>query len=149
MKLLRLSALCALTFAAGGCSTLTQGTTQEVYINTNPQEASCTLVREGKKIGQIQSTPSSVIVSKTKHDITIVCDKQGYQTASYINNSGWESGSGAAGIALDVVLTLGASSAIDSISGADNKYEPIVNITLVPNETATPGSVGIQAKPNS
>ncbi|MEQ9609635.1 MAG: hypothetical protein RLN99_18400 [Kiloniellaceae bacterium] len=94
--------------------------------------ASCILEREGKKIGELASSPGSVTVSKTKHDITITCDKEGYQTATYINDSGWESGSGAAGIALDVILTLGISSAIDSATGADNKYESPVNNTMVP-----------------
>src|SRR5512138_504803 len=109
--------------AASGCSSIVQGTDQEIAVNTNPPGASCRLEREGAKIAELAATPGSVTVSKTKHNITIVCDKDGYQTATYINDSGWESGSGAAGIALDVILTLGISSAIDSATGADNKYE--------------------------
>ncbi len=118
----------------GACSTITQGTDQEIYISTSPMAADYTLERQGEKIAEIASTPGSVTVTKTKHDITITCNKDGYQTATYLNNSGWESALGAAGIALDVILTLGASSAIDSMTSADNKYEPSVNITLVPAE---------------
>ena len=114
------------------CSTITQGTDQEIAVNTTPSGASCVLNRQGQPIGQVANTPGVVTVSKFKHDIMIVCDKEGYQTASYINDSGWESGSGAAGIALDVVLTLGISSAIDGATGADNRYESPVNITLIP-----------------
>ena len=88
--------------------------------------------REGQKIETVQQTPGSVTVSKTKHDITIICDKLGYRTATYINNSGWETASGAGGIALDIVLTLGLSSAINPATGADNKYTSPVNITLIP-----------------
>ena len=126
--------LCAplVLLAAGGCSSITQGTTQDITVNTTPAQATCVLEREGQQIGSVQQTPGSVTVSKTKHDITIICDKPGYQTATYINNSGWETGSGAAGIALDVVLTLGMSSAIDSATGADNKYTSPVNMTLIP-----------------
>jgi hypothetical protein len=123
--------------AVGGCSSIVQGADQDIAINSNPPGASCILEREGQRIGELTSTPGSVNVSKTKHDITIICDKDGYQTATYINESGWESGSGAAGIALDVVLTLGISSAIDSATGADNKYESSVNITMIPNQPAT------------
>lgn len=115
-----------------GCSSIVQGTTQDLAVNTNPAGATCTLEREGATIGTVQNTPGTVNVSKTKHNITITCDKEGYQTATHISDSGWESGSGAAGIALDVILTLGISSAVDSATGADNKYESPVNITLVP-----------------
>ena len=124
--------------SVGACSTITQGTDQEIYINTNPQGASCVLERNGQQISEISSTPGPVTVSKTKHDIIITCNKEGYQTASFHNDSGWESGSGAAGIALDVILTLGASSAIDSMTGADNKYQPSVNIMMLPVETPKP-----------
>ena len=133
----RIAAAGLLALAAAGCSSIVQGTDQEIAINTNPVAANCILEREGEKIGELTATPGTVTVSKTKHDITIICDKEGYQTASYINDSGWESGSGAAGIALDVILTLGVSSAIDSATGADNRYESPVNITMIPVQ---PGS---------
>lgn len=115
-----------------GCSSIVNGTDQDVTINTNPPGASCILERKGVEIGRVPNTPGSVNITRTKEDITITCNKDGYQTATYINDSGWESGSGAAGIALDVVLTLGISSAIDSASGADNQYESPVNLTLNP-----------------
>ncbi len=130
----RIFALGLVGLSLAGCSSIVQGTDQDITINTNPPGANCKLEREGAEIASVTNTPSTVTVSKLKHDITIFCEKEGYQTATYINNSGWESGSGAAGIALDVVLTLGVSSAIDSATGADNKYESPVNITLVPVE---------------
>ena len=129
--------LTLLLLAAAGCSSIVQGTDQEIAVNTNPPGANCVLQREGVDIGWVNATPGATTVSKTKHDITIVCDKEGYQTATYISDSGWESGSGAAGIALDVILTLGISSAIDSATGADNKYESPVNITMIPVQPAS------------
>ncbi|MGF1630269.1 MAG: PEGA domain-containing protein [Kiloniellaceae bacterium] len=137
MNFFRALALGLAGLGLGGCSSIVLGTDQDIAINSNPPGASCILEREGVKVGELSSTPGKVTVSKTKHDITISCDKEGYQTATYINDSGWESGSGAAGIALDVILTLGISSAIDSATGADNKYESPVNITLLPNLPAT------------
>lgn len=134
MQTWRFLALGLLGLSVGGCSSIVNGTTQDITVNTNPPGADCVLEREGAEIANVQNTPSTVNVSKTKHDITVVCNKEGYQTATYLNNSGWESGSGAAGIALDVILTLGASSAIDSATGADNKYESPINITLLPAE---------------
>ena len=133
MRLLRILVAGVAAVGLGSCSSIVKGTSQEIFVNTNPADASCTLVREGAEIGKVARTPGSVKVSKTKHDITITCDKDGYQTATFYNKSGWETGSGAAGIALDVILTAGLSSAIDSATGADNKYASPVNITLLPN----------------
>ncbi len=134
MHFLRVFAAGTVAFVMGGCSSITQGTTQQIFVNTNPAGASCTMNRNGVELNGVDQTPGAVTVDKTKHDIIIKCNKPGYQEATYYNNSGWESGSGAAGIALDVVLTLGVSSAIDSATGADNKYESPVNITLLPEE---------------
>ena len=124
--------------SVSACSSITQGTSQDISVNTNPPGATCALQREGLEIGRIHSTPGSVNVSKTKHDITIICTRGGYQTATFINDSGWENGSGTAGIALDVILTAGISSAIDSATGADNKYTSPVNITLVRDDVSVP-----------
>ena len=132
MHRLRPLAMGAALIGLGSCSSIVQGTDQSIIVNTNPPEATCALTREGQDIGAVLSTPGSVTVSKTKHDITITCEREGYQTATYIADSGWESGSGAAGIALDVFLTLGVSSAIDSATGADNKYPSPMNLTMVP-----------------
>lgn len=114
------------------CSWIVQGMSQDIFVNTIPAGADCILEREGREIATLANTPGTVSVEKTKHDLTITCTKDGYQTATYYNKSGWESGSGAGGIALDVLLTLGLSSAIDSATGADNKYKSPVNITLLP-----------------
>ncbi len=132
---MRVLAVVAVAIFMWGCSSITQGTTQEIFVNTIPAGANCTLMRNGVQLNGVPNTPGGVTVDKTKHDIIITCNKAGYQEATYYNNSGWESGSGAAGIALDVVLTLGVSSAIDSATGADNRYESPVNITLVPEQT--------------
>jgi hypothetical protein len=89
-------------------------------------------------LATIPTTPGTALIKKSKHDITIKCDKPGYQQATYINDSGLASGSVAGNVAADLILTAGLSSIIDSASGADNKYESPVNITLIPVMTAAP-----------
>ena len=144
--------------ALSGCSSIFNGTTQDIYVNTNPGQASCVFTREGAEIARLASTPGQVKVDKTKYDLTITCNKPGYQTATYYDKSGWESGTGGAGIALDVLLTVGLSSAIDSATGADNEYDSPVNVTLIPNvaqsqvpagATMTPTSAPVAAKPGT
>ncbi len=108
-----------------------EGTSQDIAVNTTPAGASCVFIREGQEIGTITNTPGQLTVRKSKYDITIRCDKAGYQQAALINHSG-TSAAIAANIAVDVILTLGISSIVDSANGADNKYDSPVAINLVP-----------------
>jgi hypothetical protein len=113
--------------ATSGCASIIEGTSQTITLNTNPPGANCALVREGIVIGRVAPTPGSVVIEKTKHDITITCTKEGYQEATYLNHSG------AAGATFgNIILGGGIGWAIDSASGADNKYDSPVNMTMVP-----------------
>jgi hypothetical protein len=128
-------AICAA--ALGGCSSIIEGTSQEITINTNPAGASCVLMREGQPIGSVNPTPGIILlVKKTKYDITIACDRPGFDQATFLNHSG------AAGATFgNIILGGGIGWAIDSASGADNKYESPVNLTLVPKAAvAQPGA---------
>jgi len=126
-----------LIFTLAGCSSIVEGTTQNIMVNTNPPGASCSLYRQNMIIGTIAATPGSALVDKTKHDITVLCVLSGYQQASFFNKSG------VAGATVGNILAGGGIGwAIDSISGADNKYETPVNITMVP---VLPGTVAAPA----
>jgi len=116
-----------------GCSSIIEGTSQEILINTNPAQATCGLYRQGSKIGEVASTPGSVLIRKTKYDITVVCLKEGYQQTTYVNKSG------AAGATFgNIILGGGIGWAIDSASGSDNKYDSPVNLTLLPAQQEQP-----------
>lgn len=97
-------------------------------VSTNPAGASCALTREGKPLGTINPTPGTLLIKKTKYDITVLCDKDGFLQVTYLNHSG------AAGATFgNIILGGGVGWAIDSASGADNKYDSPVNLTMVPN----------------
>ena len=118
-----------------GCASVIEGTSQEIKVVTNPPGANCAFVREGSVIARVEQTPGAVTIKKTKHDITLKCTKSGFQEASYLNHSG------AAGATFgNIILGGGIGWAIDSASGADNKYDGVVNVTLVPvsAESAAP-----------
>ena len=119
------------------CSSIIEGTSQEIMVNTNPAGASCSLNRQGMSIARIDPTPGAATIKKTKYDITIECDKDGYQEATYLNHS-----SVAGATFGNIVLGGGVGWAIDSASGADNKYDSPVNITLVPEERKASKSPG-------
>ena len=123
-----------------GCISILEGTSQEITVATAPAEASCTLEREGKVFETIERTPKTVMVRKSKYDITVRCNKPGYQEATYLNHSG-ASATIAANVAMDLILTAGLSSIIDSANGADNKYETAVVITLMPTVAGTDAAI--------
>jgi len=133
MKMNKLAAAAAVLCASGlaGCATVFEGTSQEITVTTNPPGASCVFERLGDQVGMIGSTPGTANIRKNKHDITIKCDKPGYQQAQYRNHSG-TTATIAANVAADILLTAGLSSIIDSADGADNKYDSAVNLTLIP-----------------
>ena len=136
----------ALMIALGGltsCATVFEGTMQEITVNTNPAGASCAFEREGRVVASIAQTPASTPVRKSKYDLTIRCDKPGYEQAIYLNHSG-VTATIAGNVAADILLTAGISSIVDSASGADNQYDPVVNLTLAPRApwTSTPAPDG-------
>lgn len=129
--LVRLGAVMVGVLSLAGCASVFEGLHQDIMVNTNPPGATCQLIREGATIARIEATPGVVTVRKSKHDITVRCNKPGFYEATYYNNSG-TSAAVAANVAVDVILTLGISSIVDSANGADNKYEESVNITMIP-----------------
>ena len=120
-------ALAGVSLSLFGCASILDGTSQEITVNTNPSGASCDIVREGTTIAHIDKTPGAAMIRKTKADIQIKCDKPGYQEATYQNHSGMTAVSFGNAILGGVIGV-----AVDSATGADNKYTSPVNISMVP-----------------
>lgn len=125
----------------GGCSTIVDGTSQTLGVNTNPADASCVFLRNGQQIAKIDPTPGTVMVEKTKHDIIVECTKDGYQKATFINKSDVNAATFG-----NILIGGGVGWAIDSATGSDNKYQATVSLTLVPEE-APPAAV-VEPDPN-
>ena len=111
--------------AATGCSTIIEGKSQNIAINTTPPKASCELTRKEVELGKVDPTPGSITVEKTKDDLTIACKKKGYEETTFIDKSG-SAGATFGNIAAGGFIGWG----VDSATGADNKYDSPVNITL-------------------
>ena len=112
----------------GGCSTIFEGRSQQIAVNTSPPGASCKLDREGATIATVATTPGSAYIEKTKHDITITCEKEGYEAATYFNKSG--AAAATVGNVLGGLVFGPVGWIVDSATGSDNKYDGIVNVTL-------------------
>jgi len=111
-----------------GCSSIVEGSSQEIAVNTTPPGASCSLNRDGQKIATIDKTPGSVTVEKTKDDITVICELDGYQKNDLVNESGT-----AAATFGNILLGGAVGWVIDSATGSDNKYDSPLTIALTPN----------------
>ena len=109
----------------GGCSTVIEGRSQEITINTTPAGASCVLNREGSPIATIAPTPGSVTIGKTKYDIEVVCDLDGYQKTAYIDESGT-----AAAVFGNILVGGAIGLVVDMSTGASNKYDTPLDISL-------------------
>lgn len=133
---MRVLTVMGLAVTLGACSSIVEGTSQEIMVNTNPSGASCVLNRQGAEIARIPSTPAATTIKKTKYDITVVCAKAGFEDASFFNKSD------VAGATLgNIILGGGIGWIVDSASGADNKYTSPINITLVPVMPVNPAIV--------
>ena len=120
-----------------GCATAIEGTTQDIAVVTIPAGAACVLDRDGKQIGAIAATPGSSHIEKSRYDITITCKKDGFEDAVVVDESGTAAASVGSFVA-DTVITGGLLGTADSISGADNKYDSPMTITLVAKSAARP-----------
>src|SRR5215831_14533276 len=147
MKVRQTLAIIVAGVGVSGCISILEGTSQDINVVTNPGDASCVFERQGMNIGTIAKTPGVLHVRKNKYDITIKCNKPGYQEAYYLNHSG-VSTSVAANVAVDLLVTAGVSSIVDSATGADNNYDRVVNISLIP-ESSAPAAISASARPVS
>ncbi len=124
-----------------GCASILDGTSQQIMVNTNPSGADCGLYRQGERIASIQNAPGSALVQKTKNDIWVACVKSGYQPSSFLDKSGLAAASFGNIIAGGVI-----GAVVDSASGADNKYDSPINVSMVPLQ---PGQPNVPALPQT
>ncbi len=110
-----------------GCASIIDGTSQDIAFDTNPPGGVCELERNGEILGRV-STPGTIHVKKTKHDINVTCTKEGYlPSTAYVNSDIQDATWG------NIILGGGIGWAVDSARGADNKYEGHITVTLNPD----------------
>jgi len=142
MRTINLFTVGAAAVLLSACSSIIEGTSQNIAVSTDPAGADCALVRQGNVIGRVNPTPGTVKIDKTKHDITVECALEGYQPASFFNKSD------VAGATVGNVIAGGLVGwAIDSATGADNKYTGSVHIEMVPTGNSAPAAAPVETPP--
>lgn len=110
------------------CATIVSGTTDDVAIDTKPPGAACSVVRDGREIGNIMRTPGTVTVSRTGEPLYINCataDAAGRETDDAGFNA-WTLGN------LPFMLLGAVGLIVDGISGAYHGYDDVtVDMTRV------------------
>ena len=121
--------LCAVVLGvipeAGGCATLMRGDKERVQIKTEPPGAN--LIADG----QSYTTPAQVTLKrKPTHDITVA--KEGSESIHFKLKANWDAG-GVGAVVLDAAVPGGSALfLIDTIVGADRKFNKIATIRMLP-----------------
>lgn len=116
---------------AGGCATVTNGTSQAINIDSQPLGAQCTLTREGKTLGRLL-TPGQITVTRSRHAINVSCRMTDYQDTGYLLMAQGESASRP-----NVLVPYGVSTIVDLSTGAYAAYPADIKVWLVPNDAST------------
>ena len=109
------------------CATVTSGTDHTLLVESDPAGAACNLQRDGASIAAVNPTPGAVRISKSRHDITVICEKADHETTSQTVTAGFQA------MTLGNVLIGGVVGiAADLASGAAITYPDSVKVALWP-----------------
>lgn len=128
MKRFFAAAIAALSLS--GCASITEGTSQEIRVDVTPAVASCSGTRKGIPTGTYDPVSRIYKVDKSRNDIIFTCKSPGYRDKAVTlvsSASGW-------GVAGALTLDFGL---VDYATGALNKYDPTLTMTLEPQAGPT------------
>lgn len=111
------------------CASITEGRTQNLTVETTPDGAHCDLFRDSEKPGVINPTPGTLLINKSKHDIELLCQKEGYldeKLTIVSETEGMTFGNALLGGVIGI--------AIDSSTGAANQYAGMVELDFIPKQ---------------
>lgn len=109
------------------CATVTSGTDHTLLVETDPAGATCLLRRDGANIGAVNPTPNAIRISKSRHDISVNCEKADHEPTSRTVTASFQA------MTLGNVLIGGVVGlAADLASGAAITYPESVKVVLWP-----------------
>src|ERR1044072_7720793 len=131
----RLMAIVCLGLASTACATIISGTTQDLYVDSEPKGASCKIDRQGAVVGMVNTTPGKANVPRHKDNIVVSCALDGYKQSNEVLASSF-SGATLGNLLLGGVVGV----IIDASSRANNNYpEPLV-LVMPPSPFPNDGS---------
>lgn len=124
----RLMAIVGLALASSACATIISGTTQDLYVDTDPKGASCKIDRQGATVGMVNPTPGKATVPRHKDNIIVSCALDGYQQSNEVLASSF-SGATFGNLLLGGIVGV----VIDASSGANNQYPERIVVVMTPS----------------
>ena len=127
MKFFALSAAALLAMA--GCTTVTDGNTQDITLTTNAEGATCSISRLGQVLVPASPVPGTFPISKRRGDLIVDCSAPGYasQQVALVNG---KDPMAVTGVALTGMLV---NVGTDAISHSWHEYQDRAYIHLVRN----------------
>ena len=124
----RLVMFCGLALASPACATIIHGTSQELYIDSEPQGASCKVDRQGAATGVVDPTPGKVTVRRHKDSIVVSCALDGFEPSNEVVAASFNA------------LTMGnlalpggtVGFVVDASTGANKKYPGRIVVVMTP-----------------
>ena len=124
----RLTMLVGLALTCTACATIVGGTTQEVFIQSEPAGAYCKADRQGVTVGVINPTPGRLGLSRSRESVTVSCTLKDFEQSDEVLVASF-TGATVGNLLLGGLVGI----AIDASSGANNKYPDRVLIVLTPS----------------
>lgn len=113
--------------ALSACATVSSGTDHTLLVESDPAGATCLLRRDGANIGAVNPTPNAIRISKSRHDISVNCEKADHEPTSRTVTASFQA------MTLGNVLIGGVVGlAADLASGAAITYPESVKVVLWP-----------------
>lgn len=128
-------AVASLMVPLAACSTIAQGTSQELEIRTQPFGAQCQVLREGRVIATLPTTPGTVTVTREGEPIEITCKKEQYDEGGMVVSSDVAAAFWYNFYWLLPLITAPAAlvgSVVDLSTGAYHHYDSPVEMILLP-----------------
>jgi hypothetical protein len=108
-----------------GCATLVSDDHQSIVVTSDPVGATCQVRQGGNFVGTVVSTPGTVFVGKSRHDIAIDCTRPGYFPGAAVLEprfQDWTFGNILYGGSIGLL--------VDTSSGAINEYPHWVSVMM-------------------
>ena len=136
MKSGSFAACAAILLLVPGCASIVEGTTETIAITTPPAEGARCVLTSSEGVYYV-TTPGNAAVHKTKHDLDVICKKDGYQESDAKIQSHFN-GATAGNILAGGIIGIG----VDAATGADYNYPTEAAIPMVPvGQPALPPAV--------
>lgn len=132
MKVRDIGLLSLIILPLAGCASVVNGTTENVAVTTPPAEGAKCVLKSSEGTYYV-TTPGNATVHKTKNDLNVECDKDGFQHASLKVPAKFGA------MTLGNVLAGGVIGVgVDAATGANYSYPTAISVPMTATDPAQP-----------